>query len=55
MKPGTIVYALTCAATVLYVMMANAHGFVPFTSSMNRAGNGGSSGGHSGTAGFFHK
>ena len=54
MKPGTIVYALVCAVTVLYMMMANARGFVPFTSSMGRASSGGS-GGHSGTAGFFHK
>jgi hypothetical protein len=49
-----LTYILMCAATVAYVAVANARGFVPFTSSMSRAGNG-SSGVHSGTAGFFHK
>jgi len=56
MKPGTIVYALVCGVTVLYVMMANARGFVPFNTSMSSTGRSGSgSGAHSGTAGFFHK
>ena len=54
MKPSTIVYALVCGATVFYVMMANARGIVPFNSSMSRAASG-SSGVHTGTAGFFHK
>jgi hypothetical protein len=54
MKPGPIVYALVCGVTVFYVMMANAWGIVPFNSSMGRAGSGGS-GGHTGTAGYFHK
>lgn len=55
MKLGTLVYAMVCVVTVFYVMMANARGFVPFTASMSRTGNGGASGGHSGTAGYFHK
>ena len=54
MKLGPITYILVCAATVAYVVVANARGFVPFTSSLGRAGSG-SSGVHSGTAGFFHK
>jgi hypothetical protein len=54
MKPGPIVYMLVCALTVVYVYVANARGFVPFTSAATRGGTGGS-GFHSGTAGYFHK
>lgn len=54
MKPGPIVYMLMCAFTVVYVYMANARGYVPFTSSATRAGASGP-GFHSGTAGYFHK
>ena len=57
MKPGPVVYMLVCAFTVVYVYVANARGFVPFTSSATRAATSGSggSGFHSGTAGYFHK
>jgi hypothetical protein len=60
MKPGPIVYMLMCAFTVVYVYMANARGYVPFTSSATRAdtngaGGPGGAGFHSGTAGYFHK
>ena len=54
MKPGSLVYMLVCAFTVVYVYAANARGFVPFTSSGTRTATSGS-GGHTGTAGYFHK
>jgi hypothetical protein len=55
MKPGRLIYTLVCGITLLYVVVANARGFVPFTSSMGRGGSSSGYGGHSGTAGFFHK
>jgi hypothetical protein len=53
MKPGRLIYTLVCGITVLYVVIANARGFIPFNSTMGRGSSG--YGGHSGTAGFFHK
>lgn len=61
MKPGALIYAVVCGVAVLYVLIANMRGYVPFVSNAaasSRGGSGGGShyyGGSGGTAGHFHK
>ena len=54
MKPGPLFYSVFCGIAVLYVLIANMRGYVPFatTSAASRSGSGGYVGG---TAGHFHK
>lgn len=63
MKPGSLIYAVVCGVAVLYVLIANMRGYVPFVSNAAASSRGGSGGsahyyggnGGSGTAGHFHK
>lgn len=58
MKPGRLVYAVVCVVSVLYVLIANLRGYVPFASTSAATAGSRSSGGHyygGGTAGHFHK
>lgn len=59
MKPGPLIYAVACAVAVLYVLIANMRGFVPFVTSAAAGTRGGGGSAHyyggSGTAGHFHK
>ena len=60
MKPGSLIYAVFCAVAVLYVLIANMRGYLPFVSNAAASSRGGSGsahyyGGSGGTAGHFHK
>jgi len=48
MKPGTLVYIAVCLLALAYLAIANAMGYVPFSSNAGQAARGG-------TAGHFHK
>jgi hypothetical protein len=54
MKPGPLAYAVACSVAVLYVLIANMRGYVPFTPALGRSAGSGV-GGHGSTAGYFHK
>jgi hypothetical protein len=53
MKPGPLLYAVACVIAVLYVLVANVRGYVPFTTALGASSGGGAR--SSGTAGHFHK
>jgi hypothetical protein len=56
MKPGTLIYAVACTVSVIYVLFANMHGYVPFSPAAAANRSSGGAGGHAGgTAGHFHK
>jgi hypothetical protein len=55
MKPGPLIYAVACSVAVLYVLIANIHGYVPFASTAAASRSNGAGGHAGGTAGHFHK
>jgi hypothetical protein len=55
MKPGPLIYAVACSVAVLYVLIANVRGYVPFTSTSAASRSSGAGGHAGGTAGYFHK
>ena len=55
MKPGPLIYAVACSVAVLYVLIANMHGYVPFASTAAASRSNGAGVHAGGTAGHFHK